>query len=61
MKTITVPARYRSLNDLLKKARRNGLILQSADGQRSYRAWYMDYAKPVTKALEPNLSTVQNA
>ena len=34
MKTITVPAREKTLNDVLKKARRNGVILQSADGQR---------------------------
>jgi hypothetical protein len=34
MKTITVPARSRALNDLLKKAGRTGLILQSADGHR---------------------------
>jgi hypothetical protein len=34
MKTITVPARAKTLNNVLKKARRNGLILRSADGQR---------------------------
>jgi len=34
MKTVMVSARSRTLNDLLKKARRPGLILQSADGQR---------------------------
>jgi hypothetical protein len=34
MKTVMVSARSRTLNDLLKKARRTGLILQSADGQR---------------------------
>jgi hypothetical protein len=34
MKTITVPARSKALNDLLKKAGRRGLILQSADGHR---------------------------
>jgi hypothetical protein len=34
MKTITVPARAKTLNQLLKQARRNGLILQSADGRR---------------------------
>ena len=34
MKTITVSARSKTLNDLLKKAGRAGLILQSADGHR---------------------------
>ena len=34
MKTVTVPARAKTLNSLLKKARRSGLILQSMDGQR---------------------------
>jgi hypothetical protein len=34
MKTITVSARAKTLNGLLKKAQRNGLILQSSDGQR---------------------------
>ena len=33
MKTVTVPARAKTLNSLLKRARRTGLILQSADGQ----------------------------
>ena len=34
MKTITVSARSKTLNDLLKRAARAGVILQSADGQR---------------------------
>ena len=34
MKTIAVSARSKTLNDLLKKAGRTGLILQSTDGQR---------------------------
>lgn len=34
MKTITVSSRAKTLNDVLKKARRNGLILQSAVGER---------------------------
>lgn len=34
MKTATIPARAKTLNSLLKRARRNSLILQSADGQR---------------------------
>ena len=34
MKTITVPAGSKTLNDLLNKAARTGLILQSADGHR---------------------------
>ena len=34
MKTIAVPARSKTLNDLLKKAGRTGLILQTADGHR---------------------------
>ena len=34
MKTVTVPARAKTLNDLLKQARRADLILQSQDGQR---------------------------
>ncbi|MBI3762425.1 MAG: hypothetical protein HY260_11270 [Chloroflexi bacterium] len=34
MKTMTVSARAKTLNNLLKRARRTGLILQSADGQR---------------------------
>lgn len=34
MKPITVPARAKILNDLLKKARRKEVILQTADGHR---------------------------
>ena len=34
MRTIPVPARARTLNELLKKARRKSLILESADGHR---------------------------
>jgi hypothetical protein len=34
MKTIAVPARSKTLNELLRKAGRTGLILQSADGHR---------------------------
>ena len=34
MKTIAVPTRSKTLNELLKKAGRTGLILQSADGHR---------------------------
>ncbi len=34
MKIITVPARAKMLNDLLKRARRTGLILESPGGQR---------------------------
>ena len=34
MKAITVPTRAKILNDLLKKARRKEVILESADGQR---------------------------
>ena len=34
MKTITVSARAKALNELLKQARAKGLILQSADGRR---------------------------
>ena len=34
MKTIAVSARSKTLNDLLKKAGRTGLILQSPDGHR---------------------------
>ena len=34
MKTVTVSARAKTVNALLKRARRNGLILQAADGQR---------------------------
>jgi hypothetical protein len=34
MKTITIPARAKTLNDLLNKARRKEVILKAADGQR---------------------------
>jgi hypothetical protein len=34
MKAISVSARAKSLNELLKKARRGTIILESADGQR---------------------------
>lgn len=34
MKTINVSSRAKSLNELLKKARRSGMILQSSDGRR---------------------------
>ena len=34
MKTITVSTRAKTLNALLKKARRRSLILESADGER---------------------------
>jgi hypothetical protein len=34
MKTIAVSARAKTLNELLKKARRGTVILESADGQR---------------------------
>ena len=34
MRTIPVPARARALNELLKKARRKSLILESTDGHR---------------------------
>ena len=34
MKTFSVSARAKTLNELLKKARRGTVILQSADGQR---------------------------
>lgn len=34
MKTIVVPARAKTLNDLLKAARQTEVILESADGQR---------------------------
>jgi len=34
MKTVVVPARAKTLNDLLKAARQTEVILESADGQR---------------------------
>ena len=34
MRTVTVSPRAKTLNDLLKRAKRRGLILQAADGQR---------------------------
>ena len=34
MKTITIPTRAKAINDLLKKARRRSVILETADGQR---------------------------
>ncbi|HLE29053.1 MAG TPA: hypothetical protein VI793_13095 [Anaerolineales bacterium] len=34
MKTVTISVRAKTVNTLLKRARRNGLILQTADGQR---------------------------
>ncbi len=34
MRTVTVSPRAKTLNDLLKRAKRSSLILQAADGQR---------------------------
>ncbi len=34
MKTISVSARAKTLKELLKKARRGAIVLESADGQR---------------------------
>jgi len=34
MKTVTVSPRAKTLHNLLRKARRNGLILQSPEGER---------------------------
>ena len=34
MKTISVSARAKTINELLKKARRGAVVLESADGQR---------------------------
>ncbi len=34
MKTIAIPSRAKSVNALLKKARRRSVVLESADGQR---------------------------
>ena len=34
MKAIVAPTRARGINDLLKKARRRSIILESADGER---------------------------
>ena len=34
MKTIVVSTRAKTLNNLFKRARRNGVILQTADGER---------------------------
>ena len=34
MKAITIPTRARTINELLKKARRKEIVLESADGQR---------------------------
>ena len=34
MKTLTVSPRAKTLHDLLRKARRNGVILQSPEGER---------------------------
>ena len=34
MKTISVSARAKTLNELLKKARRGTIVLETADGQR---------------------------
>ena len=43
MKTVTVSARARALNDLLKKARRKEVILESSDGQRFVLASIADW------------------
>ena len=34
MKTITIPTRAKAINDLLKKARRRSIVLETADGKR---------------------------
>ena len=34
MKTITIPTRAKAINDLLKKARRRSVVLETTDGKR---------------------------
>jgi len=43
MRTIPVSARAKTLNDLLKKARRKSLILESSDGHRFVLASLEDW------------------
>lgn len=43
MRTIPVPARARTLNELLKKARHKSLILESNDGHRFVLASLEDW------------------
>jgi hypothetical protein len=43
MKTIAVSARAKTLNELLKKARRGTIILESVDGQRFALAAVSDW------------------
>lgn len=56
MKTINVPARSKILNELLRKARRQEIILESADGERfvlaSLEGWEgfeLDAEEDITK------------
>jgi hypothetical protein len=34
MRTVTIPTRTKAIQDLLKKARRRSVVLETADGQR---------------------------
>jgi len=34
MRTVTIPTRAKAIHDLLKKARRRSVVLETADGQR---------------------------
>ena len=47
MKTINVSARARSINALLKKARKEGLILRSADGNEFILAEIDDFNREI--------------
>ena len=64
MKTITVPAQSKALNDLLKKAGRTGLILQSADGHRfvlaSIEGWQGYYVGAGDDLADEARRTVRN-
>ncbi len=56
MKTTPVPARAKSLNDMLKKARRKTLILEAADGAKfvlapvaGWEGFELDESEDITK------------
>jgi hypothetical protein len=47
MKTVTIPAQAKTVNALLEKARRGGVILRAADGQEFVLAEIDDFDREI--------------
>jgi hypothetical protein len=61
MKTIIVSSRSKTLRALLKQARKNGLVLQSPEGEQfvlsplgGWRAFYVGNSEDFAKSLSVN-------